>query len=94
MRKRRKSRRLPLNDKQLCAIDLLANTHLNHEDIARELGVCRMTLYRWRQRPDFERTLQREINRIMNARFRDMQKRYMPRTVGEIEHVFRLTGLM
>lgn len=94
MGKRRKSRRQPLDDQHFRAVKLLASSRLNHEDVARHLGICRMTLYRWRQRPDFERMLQREIRRVVDAQFRDLQKRYMPRTVDEIERTFRVCGLM
>jgi transposase-like protein len=94
MGKRRKSRRQPLDEQHFRAVKLLADSRLNHEDVARQLGVCRMTLYRWRQRPDFKRALQREINRVMDAKFRELQNRYMPRTAGEIEHLFKVCGLL
>lgn len=94
MGKRRKSRRQPLDEQHFLAVKLLADSRLNHEDVARQLGICRMTLYRWRQRPDFRRALQREINRVMDAKFRDLQKRCFPKTADEIEQLFRICGLL
>ncbi|MFM9327957.1 phBC6A51 family helix-turn-helix protein [Paenibacillus mesotrionivorans] len=60
-------RRLPLDERHYRAIDLLT-THprKNHEEIAQELGITRMTLFRWRNRPDFDR----EYRRILSEKVR------------------------
>lgn len=61
-------RRLPLQPYHYRAIDMLTQVpRMNYEEIASELGVNRRTLFRWRQRPDFDRELRREINRKWEA---------------------------
>lgn len=66
-------RRPPLGERHYKAIDMLSNSRKygNHAKIARRLGISRMTLYRWRQRPDFQAELEREIKRKVRERFGD-----------------------
>jgi DNA invertase Pin-like site-specific DNA recombinase len=73
MNKRKKvTRRQPLNEKHYEAIALLAEMgsgrgRLTHEQIARKLRISRRTLYRWRQRPDFDKALRNVIERESNT---------------------------
>lgn len=43
-----------LTPMQLKAIDLLQQPNLSLEDVARQCGVVRKTLYKWRQQPEFQ----------------------------------------
>jgi DNA invertase Pin-like site-specific DNA recombinase len=70
--KKKYTRRPPLNEKHYEAIALLAEygrKRLTHERIARKLRINRRTLYRWRQRPDFDNELRKAIDRQLRKRF-------------------------
>lgn len=85
----------PLDDRHYEAIRLLASVpRLNHEQIARKLRISRMTLYRWRQRPDFARALNRTINDEVKRRFNVHHRRVTEYNADEIESILRITGLL
>lgn len=53
-----------LNPEQIKAITIMSRTNgLTDEQIAEEVGVSRMTLYRWKQQDSFYNELKREITR-------------------------------
>jgi DNA invertase Pin-like site-specific DNA recombinase len=91
------TRRTPLSEKHYEAIALLAASgrkRLTHERIARKLRINRRTLYRWRQRPDFEQELRKIIDREVNAihrKFR-MKMRGMVR-IGDIGTITRFLSV-
>lgn len=67
-RKRRGNypKRRPLGPLHYAAIELLSacgRDRLTYEQAAAKLGVDRRTIYRWRQCPDFQRVLQKAIDR-------------------------------
>lgn len=67
-KRRRKRGKRPLSEIQLYAIELLAITRgANYEDIAKELGISVRTLYRWRQRKDFEAALKVAVKRYITS---------------------------
>jgi predicted DNA-binding transcriptional regulator YafY len=68
------TRRPPLSGKHYAAIELLAESgrkRLTKEKIARKLGISRRTLYRYRQRSDFEKQLRLAIDRKFGPRRKD-----------------------
>ncbi|MHB0884176.1 phBC6A51 family helix-turn-helix protein [Paenibacillus sp. SEL1] len=71
MAKKRRKRRVrpPLDDRHRVAIELLAlkGTHDTLDDIASVCGVDRQTLYRWRQRKDFNKEYERAIRLFVSA---------------------------
>lgn len=96
-------RRPPLGDKHLQAIQMLTDrkTYGNHEDIARRLGISRMTLYRWRQRADFQKALDKAIQMRIRKRFgnrrRDASYLLAAAAVGDaktVERTLRLIGVI
>jgi predicted DNA-binding transcriptional regulator AlpA len=68
----------PLDERHYLAIELLTTVPTpNLEEIARACGVDRRTLYRWRQRKDFTRELDKvqrrkteEYNRWLRAKIK------------------------
>ncbi|WP_134911396.1 phBC6A51 family helix-turn-helix protein [Paenibacillus sp. IHB B 3084] len=91
---KRSSRRLPLSDIHYAAIALLSDVKRpSHKEIARRLGITRMTLYRYRKRPDFQRELKREIKRRTEELMRENRGRARVRAARDIEWFFRESGL-
>jgi hypothetical protein len=87
---KRPSRRPPLSDIHYAAIALLCDIKRpSHEKIARRLGITRMTLYRYRKRPDFQRELKREGRRRADEFMRENRERVRVRAAGDIEWFFR-----
>ena len=75
MAKRKKKRaRRPLTDQQKQAAQLFFDG-LKPGQIAEQIGVHRSTIWRWRNRPDFRR----EIDRITDKWRRDMRREYQKR---------------
>ncbi len=62
----------PLTDKQYRAIDMLSEGkgRLTREQIAKKLGISRMMLWKWMQRKDFMKALEKEIRRKVNERMK------------------------
>jgi predicted DNA-binding transcriptional regulator AlpA len=59
-RKRDPYRKKPLDDRQLLAITLISSgKRLKREEIAELCGVSRMQLWRWEQRKDFRKALEK-----------------------------------
>lgn len=94
MRKRRRRRQYPLDDRHYRAIALLANARDNYEEIAQAVGVSRMSLYRWRKRADFSRELRTLTDRIHNERKRELHRKYALKTPEDIEWYFRMSGMV
>lgn len=87
--------REPLTDKHYAAIEMItAKRCETYEDIAAKLGVSRRQLYRWRQRPDFKRELQRAINAEVNRRMRNLRIRIRYNDAETLEFIMRNTGLL
>ncbi|MFD0675280.1 MULTISPECIES: phBC6A51 family helix-turn-helix protein [unclassified Paenibacillus] len=63
--------RPPLSPIHYAAVELLAGKYgrKSCEEIAELIGVNRRTLYRWRQRRDFDNALTVEIRRTISERF-------------------------
>lgn len=86
----------PLDERHYLAIELLTTVPTpNLEEIARACGVDRRTLYRWRQRKDFTRELDKvqrrkteEYNRWLRAKIKYVM------TARDIEETFRMCGLI
>ncbi len=80
-RKRKHSypkRRLPLDARHYAAIDMLSEMGRNRPNMAiigRRLSVDRRTLFRWRQRPDFQAELKHTIMRKVSARIGRIKQR-------------------
>ncbi len=55
---------MPLNPNQHRAVGLLA-MGLSTSIVASDLGICRQTLCRWKQMPEFQEALDREVGEIM-----------------------------
>ncbi|OIB03505.1 hypothetical protein AK95_07800 [Paenibacillus sp. LC231] len=92
-KKKRRSRRLPLNERHYAAIELLSDVpSRNHEDIAHILGISRMTLYRWRQREDFDKELRKAIMRKVRARYPRRKMRWDLDTPAQVERFFVVSG--
>lgn len=76
--------RPPLAERHYRAIELLAEVpRKNYDEIAAAVGIDRRTLFRWRERKDFERELQKAIDKRLSS----MRKR-MPKS-GLLAHVRR-----
>ncbi|GIP13985.1 hypothetical protein J1TS5_61550 [Paenibacillus macerans] len=86
---------MPLDDRHLLAIELLTTVPTpNLEEIARACGVSRRQLYRYRQRKDFVRELDKvqrrkreECRRRLNANTKYVM------TARDIEDLLRIHGL-
>ena len=88
-------RRDKLSDKHYEAIRMIANKRREtYDDIADKLGISRRQLYRWRQRKDFARLLDRTIEAEVNRRVRVMKKRMRYNDAESIEFILRNTGLL
>ena len=88
-------RRDPLSDKHYEAIRLMAELNRrNYDDIAKQLGISRRQLYRWRQRKDFERALQRAVSAEVNRRMRNLRMRIRYNDAETLEFIMRNTGLL
>lgn len=63
-----------LNEKQMAAIAILAQPKrkLTYEQIAKEVGVAKSTLFEWKKQEAFENALNREIVRVTKDRLPDM----------------------
>ncbi|RAV03036.1 phBC6A51 family helix-turn-helix protein [Paenibacillus sp. YN15] len=67
-------RRPPLDERHYRAIEMLTRVpRMNYEEIAAELGVDRRTLYRWRERPDFQRAYKELSRAVAKAKFKHMK---------------------
>ncbi|SMF91202.1 Homeodomain-like domain-containing protein [Paenibacillus uliginis N3/975] len=92
-KKKRRTRRPPLNELHYAAIDLLSDVPTrNHEDISHILGISRMTLYRWRQRDDFDRELGKAITRKVRAKHPHRKLRWELNTPAQVERFFIASG--
>lgn len=86
----------PLDVRHYLAIELLTTSPTqNLEDIAKACGVDRRTLFRWREREDFER----EYNKVQQRKVREYQRIIKARTKHvmasyDIEELFRAYGLI
>ncbi|AXN39838.1 phBC6A51 family helix-turn-helix protein [Peribacillus butanolivorans] len=64
-----------LNPEHITAINYLAQPHqggLTIEEIAKEAGVSRATIFNWRKEPLFERELKREMVRLSQDRLPEL----------------------
>ncbi|MFD2332251.1 phBC6A51 family helix-turn-helix protein [Cohnella sp. GCM10020058] len=92
--RKRPSRRLPLQPEHRRAIKQLAGLHVNYGDVAAELGVSRMTLYRWRHRPDFARELRKETAKVMRKRERELKDKFALTTLEDHVWFFNASGFV
>lgn len=86
----------PLDERHYRAIELLTTVPTpNLEEIARACGVDRRTLYRWRQRRDFARELDK-VQRRKTEEYRRWVKAKIKYTLSarDIEETFRMCGLI
>lgn len=73
-RQRKKRTCPPLDERHYRAIEMLTKVpRMNYEKIAAELAVNRRTLYRWRERPDFQRAYKELSRAVAKARFKHMK---------------------
>lgn len=94
-------RRLPLEERHYLAIDMLTEHRkhrMTHEEISKVLGITRMTLYRWEQRPDFKAELQRAINRklgpiVQRIRRNVSQRSWIVNLTNDLPFIERVIGL-
>lgn len=82
----------PLDERHYQAIALLVSGTMGYDDVARACGVDRRTLYRWRQRKDFDRALRKAFDKKSNEWMRVMRSRRVPRTVDDIAWFFGKLG--
>lgn len=88
--------RTPLDIRHYLAIELLTTSPTqNLEDIAKACGVDRRTLFRWRDREDFTR----ELNKVQQRKVREYRSLIKTRTKHimasyDIEELFRACGLI
>lgn len=63
-----------LNEKQIAAIAILARPKrtMTYEEIAKEVGVAKSTLFEWKKLDHFEKALNKEIVRVTKDRLPDM----------------------
>lgn len=89
-RKKRKSRRLPLSEIQLIAIEMLTYKRgENYEDVAKTLRISVRTLYRWRQREDFDKALADAVER----RFRPLRRKWtLSQCLSDIDSLTKIVG--
>ena len=73
--KRKKQKRRPLTEQQKKAADLYFE-HPRYSELAALVGVDRCTIWRWMKREDFQRELDRAINRNEKKWRAEMMKRY------------------
>lgn len=52
-----------LNNKMLKCIELMVYSDMRKQDIAEELGVSSVTLWKWQKREDFQLALKEEMHR-------------------------------
>lgn len=87
--------RPPLNDIHSAAIELLAGKYGRKScgEIALILGINRRTLYRYRQRLDFQRALAAATNRVVSEKLREYRPPD-PRSLGvtEITRILQAVG--
>lgn len=93
-KKKRPSRKPPLDERHYRAIELLAGSRPNYEDISQSVGISRMTLYRWRRRSDFKRELRKAVDRNLAETRRQLAPRMRPKTAEEIEWFLRISGVV
>jgi len=73
--KRKKQKRRPLTEQQKRAADLYFE-HPQITELAALVGVDRVTIWRWMQRADFKRELERAIARNEKKHHAEMMRRY------------------
>ncbi|MEK4085138.1 phBC6A51 family helix-turn-helix protein [Psychrobacillus sp. FSL K6-1415] len=63
-----------LNEKQIAAIAILSQPKrtMTYEEIAKEVGVAKSTLFEWKKQEIFEKALNKEIVRVTKDRLPDM----------------------
>lgn len=63
-----------LNEKQVAAIAILSQPKrtMTYEEIAKEVGVAKSTLFEWKKLDHFEKALNKEIVRVTKDRLPDM----------------------
>ncbi|MBP1905511.1 hypothetical protein J2Z32_002141 [Paenibacillus turicensis] len=89
--------RTPLDIRHYLAIELLTTSPTeNLEDIAKACGVDRRTLFRWRERKDFTRELNKVQQRKINEYIRRGKARIKHATASYdyIEELFRACDLI
>ncbi|WP_449601061.1 phBC6A51 family helix-turn-helix protein [Paenibacillus sp. Marseille-Q9583] len=92
---RKKRARPPLDERHYLAIELLTTVPTpNLDDIAQACTIDRRTLYRWRQRKDFDKEMRKVSRRKMEARRPRIKRRPLPTTVDGIERLFIDCGFM
>jgi transposase-like protein len=87
-------RRPSLGEIHYEAIALLATKRgANYEGIAKQLRISVRTLYRWRQRRDFDRALRVAIEKHVRETV-GSRGYYRPTNADEIAYIFRISGLI
>lgn len=63
-----------LNEKQIAAIAILAQPKrkMTYEEIAKEVGVAKSTLFEWKKLDHFDKALNKEIVRVTKDRLPDV----------------------
>lgn len=74
-----------LNENQIKAVHYMADG-MNISDIARSLGVCRQTIYDWKEKEEFIAELDRQIQRIKIEADKKLTSN-LGRYVGELEKI-------
>lgn len=84
---------LPLDERHYYAIELLVQGRWDYTEVAKQTGVSRRTLYRWRQRKDFKREINKELKRKARERQQANKERMKPRTLDDYVRIL-LAGEM
>lgn len=93
-KRRRPSRRPPLDARHHRAIEMLAGLRVDYADVAKALGISRMTLWRWRQRKDFEKESRKAIARFVAKKCRVTHGKFRLTNAEDIEQYFRIAGIL
>jgi transposase-like protein len=85
---------LPLDGRHYYAIELLVQGRYDYTEVAEQTGVSRRTLYRWRQRKDFKREINKELKRKARERQQANKERMSVRTLDDLDRIFRACDLL
>ncbi|MFD2923875.1 phBC6A51 family helix-turn-helix protein [Halobacillus naozhouensis] len=68
----------------------IAGHWLNREEIAEQVGVCRMTLYRWEQRKDYQREKDKVMRKYLREKFPKGETLATMAIAGDVDSAIKL----